>query len=79
MRKARDLSPHELAEVVQMVQDLLYLDIDERGPAFEWYNRDKFFDEYMFRMLHELMERFGLRPGRPRTRRGPAGKRWRRP
>lgn len=77
MRHARDLHPIELAGLVQELQDLLYLDIDERGPGAQWYNRDKFFDEYNWKLLHQLMARYGLRPGPAPKRRGPTGKRWR--
>ena len=77
MRHAKDLSPAELKEIVQGLQDLLYLDIDERGPGLQWYTSDKYFDEDHWVALHRLMAQFGLHPGRAPKKRGPGGKRWR--
>jgi len=59
MKTARQLSKTHLAEIVDRVQCLLWLDIDSDG---EFWNPDKEWNTDIVDLIGETLTDFGLRP-----------------
>jgi hypothetical protein len=60
MRKVKELTKQELRQIVRQLQELLYLDIDERGESF--WNPDKEWDISILENLADSLRKCGLVP-----------------